>query len=302
MGLKLNVNVKEFQQTLIKDNKKHVVRDCMIECKEDEMIKREIVNYLPDEKLKEIINDGNSFKEFVDKYALNTHFIDLALETFPNNSECFEIIIKKHIKLLTVEHLEKLIKNNVMKEKIVDNQNNLSDEAFYYLYTKKIIKLVLPDKMGIIVQHRLLDKEVKNMNQEEMMVISYLKALSKEELDIILEVIHNIDSDLRKKGMIEVLMQSQIVPEEIINDAVKQWDYTTEDGWFFKMLANQNLNGVLDYIVKKYSLDANQIDAIIQNERTPRRKIASLYEENVSKVIFSKNPRLPILSCHIQSL
>lgn len=294
----LNIDTNTMIDILIKDNKINVVREAILKENFDELIQNERLNYCTDEELAEITENETNLINVISKYKLNEKIITMVLENFIEYTTAIKSIINEYMEILKPQHFEAILKNAKLKSVVMENSLRANDESVIYLHSKNMIPMADERQLAVIVNNDFKNPDIKTLTMEEIFVVAYIKKFTKEELDFVLDKIFEFTSDLQLKGSMDMMLQTQSIPDDVLVKIVTEWEWDLDDTWFYRMLIHQNLDSVIDYILDKGNLSEEAIVHIISNDKTSTKKLIRLYEK-YSDIIIGMNPsKLPVLDCH----
>lgn len=294
----LNIDTNTMIDILIKDNKIDVVREAVLKENFDELIQNERLNYCTDEELAKITENETNLINVISKYKLNEKIITMVLENFIEYTTAIKSIINEYMEILKPQHFEAILKNAKLKSVVMENSLRANDESVIYLHSKNMIPMADERQLAVIVNNDFKNPDIKTLTMEEIFVVAYIKKFTKEELDFVLDKIFEFTSDLQLKGSMDMMLQTQSIPDDVLVKIVTEWEWDLDDTWFYRMLIHQNLDSVIDYILDKGNLSEEAIVHIISNDKTSTKKLMRLYEK-YSDIIIGMNPsKLPVLDCH----
>lgn len=294
----LNIDTNTMIDILIKNNKIDVVREAILKENFDELIQNERLNYCTDEELAKITENETNLINVISKYKLNEKIITMVLENFIEYNTAIKSIINEYMEILKPQHFEAILKNTKLKSVVMENSLRANDESVIYLHSKNMIPMADERQLAVIVNNDFKNPDIKTLTMEEIFVVAYIKKFTKEELDFVLDKIFEFTSDLQLKGSMDMMLQTQSIPDDVLVKIVTEWEWDLDDTWFYRMLIHQNLDSVIDYILDKGNLSEEAIVHIISNDKTSTKKLMRLYEK-YSDIIIGMNPsKLPVLDCH----
>lgn len=295
----LDINKEDMIELLLNDNKVNVVRNAVMSDDYTGMIKRERLNYCTEEELILISQDEENLLLVLLKYDASDKLIDLVINNFIEYENVIKFFINSYMKRLNPTHLEKLIRYPKYKEWISDNLKEANDKATLFLYKNKMIPVPTQEQLAVILPDNFVGTDIRTLSLNSICIASYEKKFTEEELDYAINKIFETNIDLYMKGHIDSLLQSQAIPDCYLKKMVMEWDYNTSELWFKRMLSNQKLDSVIDYILDNFNLNKDAISLIIENNKTSPQKLIRLYKDYSDLIITSGSKTLPVLDCHL---
>lgn len=294
----LNIDKESLIENLIRDNKINVVREAVVNNDYEQMIKNERLNYCTEDELMKILSTEDNLISVMENYRLNSCIILRIFKDYLNYSKAVKKIIVDYIEILEPQHFELLIENPKYKSTIIEHNKKANYESTIYLSKKNMITAATSRQTAIIVGEKYINVDVRNLEYSKVLAAAYVNKFSKDDLEYVINMILGYKEDLKYKGGMDTILHTQEVPDKYLEKIVKEWEYTSDEPWFGRLLAHQKLDAIIDYILENVKLREKEIILILENKKTSPRKLIRLYEK-YADIINTINPsRLPVLDCH----